>query len=115
MEPLRIRKATIMDAKEIVRIYAYYVNNTAITFEYSIPSIEEFKIRIARTLKKYPYFVAEVQNGIFGYQTVGYTYAGPFIGRDAYNWSAETTIYVNPKLQRQGIGGQLYRKLEGNY
>ena len=39
---LRIRIATPEDAARLVAIYAPYVENTSITFEYIVPSAEEF-------------------------------------------------------------------------
>ena len=52
---MNIRSATITDASRLLEIYSYYVENTAITFEYDVPSLEEFCSRIENTLKKYPY------------------------------------------------------------
>ena len=52
-----IRKATLWDAKEILDIYAHYIENTAITFECAVPTVEEFRERIRKTLLKYPYYV----------------------------------------------------------
>mgnify|MGYP001647812672 CR=1 FL=1 len=54
-----IRLATPKDAAEMLKIYAHYVVNTAISFEYEVPSEEEFRERIESTLKRYPYIVAE--------------------------------------------------------
>lgn len=54
-----IRVAALDDAEELLEIYAPYVRETAITFEYEVPSPEEFRERIAHTLEKYPYLVAE--------------------------------------------------------
>lgn len=54
-----IRVARVEDAVELLKIYGYYVENTAITFEYDVPSVEEFQGRIVHTLEKYPYLVAE--------------------------------------------------------
>lgn len=86
---MNIRIATSDDAKELLNIYKYYVENTAITFEYDVLSIEEFSGRIKNTLKKYPYLIAENEDGIYGY-----AYAGEFKSRQAYNWAVETSIYV---------------------
>ena len=58
---LQIRVATKEDAEALLAIYAPYVEKTAITFEYEVPSIEEFRCRIQETLKKYPYLVAKKQ------------------------------------------------------
>ncbi|MCR5255487.1 MAG: GNAT family N-acetyltransferase [Acetatifactor sp.] len=102
-----IRTATSEDADKLLNIYSYYVLNTAITFEYEVPSLEEFKGRIENTLKKYPYLVAE-ENG----QILGYAYAGAFKGRAAYDWSVETSIYVSKDARRNHIGSALLDRLE---
>lgn len=102
-----IRIATKEDAKALLDIYRYYVEYTAITFEYKTPSIEEFQNRIETTLKKYPYLVEEIDGKIYGY-----AYAGPFKERAAYDWSVETTIYVDKDTKGKGIGKKLYQKLE---
>lgn len=102
-----IRIAEPEDAGAILSIYSYYVKNTAITFEYEVPSEEEFRERIVNTLRKYPYLVAE-QDG----QIIGYAYAGVFKGRAAYDWDVETSIYVDKDVKKQGIGRQLYGALE---
>lgn len=102
-----LRTATANDAAELLDIYAYYVNNTAITFEYDVPSVEEFAERITNTLKKYPYIVAECDG-----KAVGYAYASAFKARAAYDWAVETSIYVRHGLVRCGIGKALHNTLE---
>ena len=104
---IQLRIATPYDAKEILDIYAPYILQTAITFEYDVPTLEEFTRRIEHTLVKYPYLVAE-QNG----QIVGYAYAGPLHDRAAYDWAVETSIYVKMDVKGQGIGKRLYAALE---
>lgn len=106
-ESIEIRAADTKDAEELLDIYAPYVKNTAITFEYEVPSIEEFRERIHRTLKKYPYLIA----GLNG-ESVGYAYASAFHERAAYNWAAEVSIYVKQEKKGLGIGGRLYERLE---
>lgn len=98
MSELTFRVAKPNDAKEILNIYAYYVKNTAITFEYEVPSEEEFRQRIENTLKKYPYILA-IEND----QIVGYGYAGAFYGRAAYDWSCEMTIYLSQNAQKKEL------------
>lgn len=107
MDNMEIRAADIGDAEEILKIYAYYVEETAISFEYDVPSLDEFRGRMERTLERYPYFAAVRENHI-----VGYAYAGPFVGRAAYAWSAEATIYIEKSEKGQGIGRKLYEALE---
>ena len=48
---MEIRVAATEDAEEIRAVYAPYVINTAVSFEYDVPTIEEFKMRIDNTLK----------------------------------------------------------------
>lgn len=105
---LNIRMATPEDAQALLDIYSYYVKNTAITFEWEVPSLEEFSNRIQNTRKKYPYLVAE-KDGVI----VGYAYASLFRTRAAYAWDVETSIYVDRNCKGQGIGRALLQKLEG--
>lgn len=107
MSELLIRTATPAVAPALLEIYRYYVENTAITFEYDVPSAEEFSARIAHTLERYPYFVAVV-----GDEIVGYAYASSFKDRAAYDWAVETSIYVKHGVTRRGIGKALYAALE---
>lgn len=83
------------------------MEETAISFEYEVPTENEFAGRIRRTLERYPYLAA-VQNG----RIVGYAYAGPFHTRAAYGWSAELTVYVRRELRGRGAGRRLYETLE---
>lgn len=103
-----IRIARPEDAKRLLEIYAYYVENTAITFEYEVPTLEEFRNRIRHTLERYPYLVEENEAG----RIIGYVYAGAFKERAAYGWAVETSIYVESKERRGGSGRRLYAALE---
>ena len=105
---LNIRNAEPEDAAALVKIYSYYVENTAISFEYVTPTAEEFGKRMAAVTAKYPYLVCE-KNGVI----VGYAYAGAYSTRDAYSWTAANSIYVDKDHRRQGIGSALYGALEG--
>ena len=102
-----IRLASVDDAEEILAIYAPYVLDTAITFEYDVPEIGEFRSRIETTLKNYPYLVA-VEEG----RIVGYAYAGAFRKRAAYQHSAEMSIYIDQRYRQHGIGSSLYLEIE---
>lgn len=104
---MKIRIATGEDAVVLTSIYRYYVEQTAITFEYEVPSVEEFRKRITDTLVKFPYLVLEDYGEI-----VGYAYAGPFASRQAFSWSAEVSIYLRQGSLRKGYGKQLYQRME---
>lgn len=105
-DKIRIRMAVLEDAEELLAIYAPYVKNTVITFEYEVPTREDFQNRIETTLKRYPYLVA-VKDG----KIIGYAYASPYKTRAAYQWNVETSIYVAMDEQAKGIGSLLYTKL----
>ena len=94
-------------AGELLEIYAPYVKKTAISFEYDVPTVTEFAERIEKTLQKYPYLMATRQGEILGYACTH-----PFVGRAAYDWSAEVTIYLSENQKGMGIGRKLYQTLE---
>lgn len=108
METISLRIATPQDANALLSIYSYYVKNTSITYEWEVPSVEEFQQRITNTLKKYPYIVACKQDGT----PIGYAYVSPFKTRAAYDWAVESSIYVHKDYKRAGIGKMLLEKLE---
>lgn len=107
MSQIEIRMAVPEDAEKLLAIYAPYVTDTAISFEYEVPSVEEFRRRIITKLEKFPYLAA-----LYDGEVVGYAYASTFIPRPAYNWSVEATIYINEAYTGHGIGRKLYEKLE---
>lgn len=102
-----IRLATTADAKRLVEIYRPYVETTAITFEYDVPTEQEFVERMTKILQKYPYLVIEEEGVI-----VGYAYASAFYERRAYDWVCEASIYVDRQANKKGYGRKLYEALE---
>ena len=107
MNDFEIREVHIEDAERLVEIYSYYVLNTAVSFEYDVPSVDEFKERICHTKEKYPYLVCLKDNRI-----IGYVYAGPYSTREAYSWTVSTSIYIDKEYRRCGAGSMLYKALE---
>lgn len=89
-------------------IYAPIVEASAITFEYQVPGVEEFAGRIEAVTQHYPWLVAE-SNG----RIAGYAYAGKFRERAAYQWCCESSVYIHPEYQRQGLARKLYDTLFG--
>ncbi len=106
-QDIRIRIASPCDGEKLLKIYGPYVEKTAVTFEYQIPGVEEFSERIEKTMRRYPYLVAER-----GGEPVGYAYAGAFHDRAAYDWAVETSIYVAWNEKKTGIGRKLHDMLE---
>lgn len=102
-----IRSATIHDAEAIAKIYSWYVLNTVISFEVDVVTAEEMAQRISAVmLDSLPWLVMESAG-----QIVGYAYASKWKGRCSYRFSVETTVYVDEKMQKQGIGSALYAEL----
>lgn len=106
MNNIEIRMATQDDAKEILTIYAPYISDTVITFEYEIPSLDNFKERIRSINSDYPYLVCLIDGKI-----VGYAYAQRFKERAAYAWNAELSVYIKENNTKLGIGTALYSAL----
>ncbi len=104
---LKIRIATPDDAAALLAIYKPYVENTTITFEYDVPTLEDFTSRIVHTLARYPYLVACLDG-----EPVGYAYAGAFKSRAAYDRAVELSVYVKDGVHGRGIGKALYAALE---
>ena len=61
---MKIRIAKEEDAEALLAIYAPYIEHTVITYEYDVPTVEEFRGRIRHVLERYPYLVAELNGGI---------------------------------------------------
>ena len=102
-----IRPVTKADAARLLDIYSYYVTDTAISFEYEVPSPDEFRRRVTNTLEKYPYLVLEEDHVI-----QGYAYAGVFKARAAYDHCCEVTVYLDRQAKGRGYGRALYEALE---
>ena len=103
---MNIRPVNLEDAAQIAEIYNYYIKNTHQTFETEALSANEMQTRIAKIIEDYPYLVAEDAGEIHGYAC-----ATQFKMRQAYEFSAEVSIYVKSDAKQKGIGTQLYEKL----
>lgn len=99
---MKIRFAAPDDAAALLRIYAQYIETT-ITFEYTLPTEQTFSERIASISSVYPYLVCEE-----GGRAVGYAYAHRQMEREAYQWNAELSIYLDPSVTSKGLGRKLY-------
>ena len=104
---MSIRQATLQDVPRILDIYAPYVKNTAISFEYTVPTLEEFTQRFLKITAQFPWLVWE-ENGA----VLGYAYGSRPFERSAYQWCASASIYLCEEACGKGIGKQLYAALE---
>jgi phosphinothricin acetyltransferase len=101
-----LRLATPADAPAVRRIYAPYVRETTITFTTTVPAVEALETKLSTTLETHPWLVCERDDRV-----VGYAYAGPLRKRDAYQWTVELSVYVEERVQREGVGQRLYGAL----
>lgn len=104
---MSIRQATVQDVPRILEIYGPYVENTAISFEYTVPTLEDFTRRFLGIVAHFPWLVWE-ENG----SVLGYAYGSLPFERAAYQWCAEASIYLCPEACGRGIGKKLYAALE---
>ncbi len=102
MNSARIRPARQGDAAAIARIYAPYVEHTAISFETAAPDRQVMKERIKAVSEHYPYLVCEADGVV-----AAYAYAARHMERAAYQWNAEISFYVDSAFHRRGFGAAL--------
>ena len=102
-----IRFASESDVERLLDIYEPYITDTTVTFEYSVPSYEDFKERFLGVTSKYPWIVAEYRS-----EVIGYAYADkPFINRSAYAWDTDVSVYLSDEYRGKGVGSALYEAL----
>jgi L-amino acid N-acyltransferase YncA len=100
---IKLRAASTRDIAAILNIYAPYVKDTVISFEYDVPTKKEMTERFLHTATEYPYLVCEIDGKI-----AGFAYASPAFGRIAYQWSCDASVYIDEDYHRRGIGHSLY-------
>ncbi len=97
----------VRDAERILRIYAPYIEKTAITFETAVPDAAAFEARVRTIVEQFPYLVLELDG-----EMIGYAYAHRQAERAAFDWNAELSIYLKEGFTGRGLGAPLYRLLE---
>lgn len=105
---MRFRTATAADVPAMLAIYAPYVRETAYSFEYEVPTEEEFAGRLTRIGASFPWLICEEDDGT----VLGYAYAAAAFERAAYMWDADLSVYLAPAAHRRGIGRRFYAILE---
>lgn len=104
---MTIRDARRSDVPAMLAIYAPFVEHTAVSFEYDVPTEAEFARRLEEHQAAFPWLVCE-ENGT----VMGYAYAGRAFERAAYGWNAEISCYLAPELRGRGVGRRLYARIE---
>jgi L-amino acid N-acyltransferase YncA len=107
MSSLEIRPATAPDLSAITEIYRHAVLHGTATFELIPPDLAEMTRRFdVLSDGGFPYLVATLESRV-----VGYAYAGMHRPRPAYRFTVENSVYLEPAIQRRGIGRQLMQRL----
>lgn len=112
MSDFIIRQIKPEDGPRLLEIYSYYIEKTAVTFEWDVPGINEWKERIESIVKNHPYLVCETKGPDGKNILIGYAYAHTFNTRKAYDWTFETSIYLDKDFRKCGAGTLLYKELE---
>jgi L-amino acid N-acyltransferase YncA len=94
------------DAAACAAIYAPYVTDSVISFEYEPPTADEFRARIERYSRTHGWLIAERDGTV-----LGYAYGSPHRERAAYQWAADVGIYLAADARGQGVGRALYERL----
>ena len=102
----QIRLIRDSDYAGALGVYTPYVLDTVITFEYDVPTLDEFTTRLSNIAKHYPVLVCEVDGVI-----VAYCYGSIHRVKTAYQWSVESTIYIAEEYHHKGIAAILYTAL----
>ena len=102
-----IRAATVQDVPALLAIYGPYIQETAYTFEYEVPTLDAFRQRFLAITERHPWLVWE-ENG----EILGYAYGERAFERAAYSWVADLSIYLKPSCHGRGIGKALYSAVE---
>ena len=102
----KIRNVRFEDLNQLCNIYNHFVVNTTITFDTSIKTYEEFAEEMNEIIKEYPFLLVE-QND----QILGYAFVSKWKSRRAYNYTVESSIYLDPGSHQKGIGSILYNEL----
>jgi phosphinothricin acetyltransferase len=103
---VQVRSATDDDLVRVREVVNHYIEHSVFNFRTEPQSIDEVRALWARRHNRFPWLVAVVDGRV-----VGVAYAGPWNERDAYRWTVESTIYVDPSTHRRGVGDALYTEL----
>jgi L-amino acid N-acyltransferase YncA len=101
-----VRPASKDDAASCIAIYRHYVENTVISWETDVPSVDEMASRIASAQKAHEWLVLERDA-----QVIAYAFGHAMHRVPSYRWSVETGIYVSVDHHRAGGGRTLYGEL----
>jgi L-amino acid N-acyltransferase YncA len=92
---------------EVLEIYNYYVLNTTATFHAHALSVEEMKELVIFDCDKYRTFIIKEDGCICGYVILT-----QYKKREAYDGTAEVTVYLKHDFIGKGIGSRAVQYIE---
>ena len=104
---MAIRAAPPEDIPTVLEIYAPFVENTAVSFEYTVPTEEEFLKHFQEHTAVYPWLVWEEDGKVLSYACAGRAFE-----RAAYAWNAEISCCLAESARGRGVGTKLHDKIE---
>lgn len=104
---IRFKKIIETDLPKVKEIYDYYIEHSEVTFYTNPITIERLKEAIYINHPKYKSFMI-----IKNKEACGFCYLTQYRKRQAYDRTAELTVYLKPGFERQGIGRMALQKLE---
>lgn len=96
-----------VDLDQALKIYNYYVENSTATFHTAKITKEELATSLSLGSEKYPSFGIYHNNNF-----CGFCYISKFRPKQAYDISAEVTLYLDKNYTQKGIGKQVLEFLE---
>lgn len=101
------KNVELKDAQQIAEIYNYYIENTVITFEEKLVTVNDIESRIEKIKQLgHIWLVAEKNEKI-----IGYAYSTSWRDRSAYRFSCEVSVYLSHQAKGKGLGTLLYQSL----
>ncbi len=92
---------------QVLEIYNYYIQNSTATFHIQPVTLEEMRRIVFYSDPRFKTFVIFDQNKLCGYCILA-----RYKIREAYNITAEATLYLHPESTGKGIGSEALKFLE---
>jgi len=107
MADIQFEELKLQHMQSVLDIYMYYVFNTTATFHARTLSLKDMQEMVLFGSSKYKTFVMTHEGQLYGYVILG-----PYKKREAYNGTAEVTVYLRHDKTGCGIGSQAVKFIE---
>jgi L-amino acid N-acyltransferase YncA len=104
---IQFKRVTKENLSEALTIYNWYVLNSTATFHLEAVDQEELERMLSVGHSKYQSFVVLLNN-----EVCGFCYLSQFRYKEAYDQSAEITLYLNQNSKGKGLGKATLTYLE---